>query len=289
MENTFFSSNFAKQSKFDSDFVENILNNHQWIRLANQYEKYFNNYDEKDNKALLIPKKIHQIWLGHNKLPRKYIKWMKSWKKYNIGWEYKLWDEQNIKELNSKNFNIYSKEINPGYRSDIVRYIILKKYGGIYIDTDFECLKSIPENLLHYKFVSSIVFDNKPQIANGMMMSAPNFILLDNILNSINEKDYKNNIKKIIEDSGPAKLTKEYFSIIQKIEGETLILPSNYFYPYPNFLIKSKINRYTEIENETIGLHHWEMSWMKGNLISRIKRKLKFFLNLFSHLLIKDL
>ena len=35
------------------------------------------------------------------------------------------------KHLDIKDFNIYSKKINPGYRSDILRYIILNKYGGL--------------------------------------------------------------------------------------------------------------------------------------------------------------
>ena len=54
---------------------------------------------------------------------------MNSWKELNPQWEYKLWDEQNIKELNIENLNVYSKDFNPGYRSDILRYAILKKFG----------------------------------------------------------------------------------------------------------------------------------------------------------------
>ena len=40
------------------------------------------------------------------------------------------------------------------------------------------------------------------------------------------------------------------------------ILPSNYFYPYPNFLINNSNNKDISkfITEETIGLHHWEMS-----------------------------
>ena len=53
---------------------------------------------------------------------------MKSWKKYNPDWEYKLWDEDNIRELNINDFDVYSKKLNPGFRSDILRYIILKKF-----------------------------------------------------------------------------------------------------------------------------------------------------------------
>ena len=272
MINNFFNSDFAKHSKFNYDFVGSITNSRDWITLANQYDGYLKN---NNNNNSLIPKKIHQIWLGKKKLPKKYYKWMNSWKVHNIDWEYKLWTEENIKELKINSFDIYSKELNPGYRSDIIRYIILEKYGGIYIDTDFECLRPIPNDLLNYKFVSCLIFGNKPIIANGMMMSIPNHILIKHLLKSINTKNYSSDITEIINNSGPELLTSKYFSLIKEIEKETLILPSNYFYPYPNFMLNSNINRYSEIDNLSLGIHHWEMSWMKGSIISRIKNKIK--------------
>ena len=81
-------------------------------------------------------------------------------------------------------------------------------------------------------------------------------------------------------NSGPEKLTTEYFSLINNIEQECLILPSNYFYPYPNFMLNTKSNRYEYVDKVTIGIHHWEMSWMKGSIISRIKRKSNKYFNL---------
>ncbi len=279
MINNFFNSDFAKHSKFNYDFVGNITNYGEWLTLANQYNGYLNNSSKKKKSS--IPKRIHQIWLGKKNLPKKYLKWMDSWKIHNVNWEYKLWTEENIKELKIKNSAIYSKEINPGYRSDIIRYFVLEKYGGIYIDTDFECLRPIPNDLLNYKFVSCIIFGNKPSIANGMIMSTPNHILIKNILKNINTENYSSEIKDIINDSGPELLTRTYFSLIKDIEKETLILPSNYFYPYPNFLINSNLDRYNEVENLTLGIHHWEMSWMKGSLISRIKNKIKIISSKF--------
>ena len=42
--------------------------------------------------------------------------------------------------------------------------------------------------------------------------------------------------------------------------------------------IISAVNKYKEITDVSIGIHHWEMTWMKGNLFNRIKNKLKVFL-----------
>ena len=161
MENNLFNTEFARNSKFDANFVGNISKKNDWKLLADQF-KYF--LDDKNSTKPLIPKIIHQIWLGDKKLPKNCIPWMKSWKNFNPDWEYKLWNEDNIKTLNIKNFDVYSKKINPGYRSDILRYIILKKFGGLYTDTDFECLKPLPLDILKYKFIAGIMFGNNPII-----------------------------------------------------------------------------------------------------------------------------
>jgi len=279
MIDSLFNSDFAKNSKFDENFVGNVLKKDEWLFLVSQFKSYLKNSDQNYSE-LFIPKKIHQIWLGDKKLPKKCLSWMKSWQKFNPEWEYKLWDEECIKHLDIKDFNIYSKKINPGYRSDILRYIILNKYGGLYVDTDFECLKSIPSNILKYKFIAGTMFGNKPCLGNSILFSSPNYILLKKILNQIKLTKYEDDINSIIKNSGPEIVTKEYFSLKDLIGEESLILPSNYFYPYPNFMLNKQNDKYKEIEDISIGIHHWEMSWMKGNIFNRIQNKFKVYFNL---------
>ena len=43
-------------------------------------------------------------------------------------------------------------------------------------------------------------------------------------------------------------------------------------------MLNKPVNKYKEITDVSIGIHHWEMTWMKGNLFNRIKNKLKVFL-----------
>ena len=101
---------------------------------------------------------------------------------------------------------------------------------------------------------------------------------MDNILNYIKSKDYKDDINHIINNSGPDTVTREYFKLNKNNKNECLILPSNYFYPYPNFMLDKQVDRYKEIENVSIGIHHWQMTWMKGKILNRIKNKLKYIL-----------
>ena len=278
MKNQFFFSEFAKNSRFDWDFSKNINNLEQWNELAERYYLYKKGFYFKDQNKEIIPKIIHQIWIGPKKFPSKYSKWASTWKKLNPTWIYKFWTESNILELNFKNQKKIDSSNNIGYKTDLIRYEILKKFGGLYIDTDFECIRPIPDDFLKFNFVSCVVFSNKPQIANGMMMSKVNSKIINEMINNIKFDKKTDDPRKIIDSSGAHNLTKKYLLLEKKEKEKCLILPSNYFYPYPNFLINNSKNKdiYKFITKETIGLHHWEMSWIKGSLISRIIRKLNF-------------
>jgi mannosyltransferase OCH1-like enzyme len=87
-----------------------------------------------------IPKTIHQIWIGPNSEP---TMWTNTFKIDYINlypdYVYKLWTDNDILEL-FENFPVvkivYDLEETWNGKSDILRYLILYKYGGIYIDAD---------------------------------------------------------------------------------------------------------------------------------------------------------
>ena len=101
----------------------------------------------------MIPKIIHNIWIqGYQQLPEKEKQNHLKLKKLNPDWEFIIWDNNMIIELLKKYPKIYNvyKNVNNlsgiinnnATRSDIARYIIMKVYGGLYYDFDFECISS---------------------------------------------------------------------------------------------------------------------------------------------------
>jgi mannosyltransferase OCH1-like enzyme len=117
----------------------------------------------------MIPKIIHQIWVGPKKMPEKY---MKTWKDMNPEWEHIIWDDKMISEKYPKGFRNQSKidEIEEwAGKADIMRYEILHDFGGIYIDADSICTNSLDEHFL--KHDSFACFENEQcrgnLIANG--------------------------------------------------------------------------------------------------------------------------
>lgn len=88
----------------------------------------------------MIPKIIHQIWIGPKKRPDMWIDTFRiDYINKNPKYQYILWNEDNIDPL----FNdfpiyriIYDIEQTYNGKSDILRYLILYIHGGIYIDAD---------------------------------------------------------------------------------------------------------------------------------------------------------
>jgi len=254
----FFETEFAKNCKFHWDFISRNNELDKWFFLAKQYEKNKNIETKKNEKK--IPKIIHQIWIGPKKLPGKYKRWIDSWKLLNPDWKYIFWDNNRIQELEIINLNVYKKSNNYGFKSDLLRYEILRKYGGLYADTDFECLQKLPEYLLNYNFVSCVVFGWEPYLNNAIILAKPGSLLLEDIINNIklNKKIDKMNI---FDSSGPYLLTKLYFTLSNNEKNKILVLPSNIFYPFPSFLLDTNIDIKNLLTKDSIGIHHWERSW----------------------------
>lgn len=81
-------------------------------------------------------KTIHQIWFGGKKIPDFCNDYMEKIK--NLGYNYKLWIDQDI-DNSFKCFSI-DRLIT---KSDLARFEILQRYGGLYLDIDIEVLGNI--------------------------------------------------------------------------------------------------------------------------------------------------
>ncbi len=80
----------------------------------------------------IIPKIIHQIWLGDGDVPIKYLSFIDSWKSHHPDWEYHLWTVDHLIPL--RNQRSYDQTTDVVQKTNIVRYEVLYQYGGIYVE-----------------------------------------------------------------------------------------------------------------------------------------------------------
>ena len=209
----------------------------------------------------MIPKKIHYCWLGGGKKPPLAEKCIKSWKKYCPDYEIIEWNETN---LDMESFPLYTRQAYErkvwGFVPDYIRLWIVYNYGGIYLDTDVELIKS-PDALLGKP--AYFGFEDGGCVALGLMFGAQ---AGNPILEEMME-DYEN--RSFIKEDGSIDTTAapdlntivfERHGIIknntyQEIPGIAVIYPTEYFCPlgyYTGVLKKTK---------NTYSIHHFMASW----------------------------
>ena len=96
----------------------------------------------------MIPKIIHQLWIGPKQPPTKF---MDTWRDKNSEFEYIRWNEEEIRKRGLKlecteRIN-EMEEING--KADIIRWEILYKYGGVFLDADSICVEPIDDVLMN--------------------------------------------------------------------------------------------------------------------------------------------
>ena len=180
----------------------------------------------------MIPNIIHNIWIqGYDNLPEKNKINKIKIKKLNPEWEFIIWDDKMISNLLKnkypKVFEVYKKikdlsgflSIN-AVKSDIARYIIMKEYGGLYYDLDFECVSSFDELFVTKErqynetifiasskvgFLDYIYPFDKPMYCSCFMAFEKDHPVWDKVINKIIKSNSKSEIgsalDKTLQDS----------------------------------------------------------------------------------------
>ena len=233
----------------------------------------------------MIPKIIHYCWFGGKKKPKSVKKCIKSWKKFCPDYQIIEWNEFNSSYLGCA----YSRQAYEckkwAFVSDFVRIDVLYKYGGVYLDTDYEIIRPIDKLLFHSFFAG---FETKTKIAAGIIGCEKGNEMFKEWL-----KDYFK--RSFIKEDGTQDLTTivSYFTKILLNQGVKLtntyqeinglaIYPIKYFYPI------DYVNKKKTISNETYGIHHYDASWLSGKdkLLFKLGPKITSFLVFIKHIIV---
>lgn len=232
-------------------------------KLKKQYEQY---HFEKTRplETPLIPKKIHQIWIG-GEVPEKFKKWMESWREKHPDWEYRLWTDSDIAHFHFVYPDTFFRAENLGAKSDIWRYEILNQEGGVYVDIDFECVAPLDILIEHHHFFVGVGgFD---YINNAIIGSKPKHPLLQKIMKVLCSMS-KDQLNMPWYNTGPLFFTKQVYAYLKDHPDQGIVYPIRFFYPFPNDYrfahrrgeISEELIRSFFIP-ETFAVHYWAESW----------------------------
>ena len=101
----------------------------------------------------MIPKIIHYTWFSGEDFPQKIQECLNSWKSFCPEWEFKLWDMEAIRFIDSDFLREALAERKWAYAADYVRLYAIYYEGGVYLDTDVILHKPLDQLLSSRAFI----------------------------------------------------------------------------------------------------------------------------------------
>lgn len=242
--------------------THSIYDDATWKLVESLFQQH---YPNTTGSPSIIPKRIHQIWLG-SQIPRKYDRLRQTWIQQHPSWEYRLWTSADVADFELRNANIFKKAGNPGAQSDIFRYEILYRLGGIYVDTDFECLQPF-DDLLYLDFFTGTGHNQLPIWFNGLIASAQYHPIVESLVNQ--SKQPSGGWDGTASATGPYFFTDVVTKHLQRDAGRALIFPTAFFYPFPATLRECTVSDDADsralvrshLSPESKCVHLWYASW----------------------------
>jgi hypothetical protein len=196
-------------------------------------------------ERLQIPRVFHRVWPGLDPLPADFVCWGETWLKNNPGWEMKLWTPRNMPRL--RNRRLYDESDTLAVKSDIARLEIMLRFGGVYVDTDYECFKNIEPLLADYDhaFVYEPV---TPIVSNAFFAATPNHPLIRLLSEGIAESWRTGH--RLGHLAGP-----EYYTRSLEKQSGVVFLPISSVMPYKNFPVAERQRRGPT--GDAYAAHYW--------------------------------
>lgn len=217
------------------------------------------------SRSLRIPKTIHQVWIGDG-LPPYYKRFRNSWRESHPEWDYILWtgweglDLRNERAIESA--HLYTQKNSVGqFISDVMRYEILERFGGVYVDCDFECLKPLDELLTDVACFAAWE-QQDVWIGNAILGAVPGAPFLQRLIEMLPWSIESNRGKRPNISTGPQFLTAQY-----REHQELTVFDQSMFYPAS----WREFQRSTEDFPDAVAVHHWSNQRRRAGVPLRIE------------------
>ncbi|MGI8596727.1 MAG: glycosyltransferase [Thermoleophilaceae bacterium] len=211
----------------------------------------------------MIPRVFHRIWLGEEPMPEEFVAYGETWRRHHPDWTMELWTEERLPAL--RHPDAFERGRNHSERSNVLRYELLWQLGGVYIDTDMECLRPIDPLL---DSVCAFAGSTRPgRIGSAIVGSVPGHPAFERAVELVPQGVAGGG--RQTEETGPGFLT----AILADFPDVT-VFPAAYFYPYRH---DEKHLRGQEFP-DAYAVHHWTKTWESYDelraRVERLQRKL---------------
>lgn len=139
----------------------------------------------------MIPKIIHYVWMGGAALPPLEEKCVASWKEHMPDWEYMRWDETNFDIAAAPLYVRQAYEARKfAFVSDYVRLWALEKFGGLYMDVDFEVYRPFDDLMDKYAAFAGYEGSKRKPVMQGVIASEPHGAWVRDMLSTYVSREF---------------------------------------------------------------------------------------------------
>lgn len=215
----------------------------------------------------MIPKTIHFIWVGNTQIPIENLNYIDKFKKIYFDYTIKVWNDNDINNNNIiPNFLFeyyHNNDFPQAFKADIVRYLLIQRYGGLYFDVDFYPIKRLSDNFLNFNFLGGI--QNNGEITMSFFASISDNLILKKVIESIPDSIEISKSKNIYKSEYIHKITgPEFFNKIVRDhmnDSDCFFFSHEYFYPYWYTEENRKYENFEVTSPLSYAVHHWAKTW----------------------------
>ena len=180
-----------------------------------------------------IPKIIHQTW-KNNDIPEKWKISHTEWQRLHPDWIYHLWTDSEIRSYIAEHHPdlliLHDSYKYPIQRADMIRYIVLYDFGGLYSDLDLYPTKNIESYLNH--LTDYVVYSaNSNYFTNAFMVAKKHSPVFLDVIKGLSDPKPWWAIGKhlhVMTSTGPML----FHRILKATKHTYSVLPQAVFNPY---------------------------------------------------------
>ena len=186
------------------------------MNLRHRFSTTYNKDDKCTDCRYHIPKIIHQLW-NDKFVPRPVVPYIKTWIDKHPEWNYRFWtkksQERFLRERYPEYLSIYEDYQLDIEKSDMIRFLILYEFGGVYADLDMEVVKPLDDIIkgkpclmaASTKEVAAIFLEtNETYITNNALIACRSgHPLLKLVLNSFHKGKTSKTGQDVMISTGP--------------------------------------------------------------------------------------
>lgn len=207
------------------------------------------------DREMVIPRIFHWVWLGDRPLPEQYRGWIDHWLGLHPGWRALLWTDSNRPRL--RNEAQFVQATKNAQRASILRYEVVLKHGGVYLDCDIQCCRNV-EPLLRGLSAFTVEDPDGGSVNNAAFGATPSHPWMADLVRDL--PDAFRAHTTIGRQAGP-----QFMDSVTTGRSDVRILPSQTFYPI-TWRDKSEDPGPCEAYPEAYAIHHWHASWVQDEL-----------------------